>query len=160
MKFRILAALMAVIMCFGAVSFAQGEAVKQPSGAQYTTQGGSADNDEDGPSRGDYISSSLVNISSPSSGKIHMSVTVYAKATMQKLGFKSLILQFWDGINWYDVWEIDDQYSLNTTSFSYSVTLTNCQTGYSYRAKCKIYAKKGFLQTQTVDVTTAHIICN
>lgn len=109
--------------------------------------------------RGNYISDYTLTITSNSVGHVSIAASVTTTATMQKLGFTTIRVQHWNGSSWEDVWTKTDQFSTNTNYFAYVKTLGNMTSDDYYRVSVDFYAKKGFLQTQTLTIVSNYIRC-
>ena len=109
--------------------------------------------------KANYISTHALTISSSSAGHISVAVSVDTTQTMKKLGFTTLTVQHWNGSVWEDVWTKSDQYATDTDTFSYSKTITNMASNDYYRVTVDLYAKKGFLQVQTMTLISNYILC-
>lgn len=110
-------------------------------------------------SRGNYISDYTLTIVSNSVGHVSVGVSVTTSQTMQKLGFTTLTVQHWNGSSWEDVWTKTDQFDTNTDYYAYVKTLSNMASDDYYRVSVDLYAKKGFLQTQTLSLVSNYIRC-
>jgi hypothetical protein len=112
-----------------------------------------------GEDRSSYFDSYALTISSPHTGQIKTELSVTAVQSMKKLGFTSLTLYHWSGGSWETVMTVTDQYLTNTDYFSYTTTRTGLSSGHVYRVTVELYAKKGFLQTQTLTLTSDSMVC-
>lgn len=110
-------------------------------------------------SRGNYISDYTLTIVSNSVGHVSIGVSVTTSQTMQKLGFTTLTVQHWNGSSWEDVWTKTNQFDANTDYYAYVKTLSNMYSDDYYRVSVNLYAKKGFLQTQTLSLVSNYIRC-
>lgn len=109
--------------------------------------------------RANYITVDTFYITSNSVGKVSFSISFSTNATMKKLGFTTLRVQHWNGSSWEDVWTKTDQYLYDTDYFPYIKTLSNMASNDYYRVSVDLYAKKGFLQVQTLTVVSSYILC-
>ena len=99
-----------------------------------------------------------------SAGCTHLDLSIHAAPgsavqSMKKLGFTSLTLYHWSGGSWETVMTVTDQYLTNTDYFFYTTTRTGLSSGHVYRVIVELYAKKGFLQTQTISLTSDNMVC-
>ncbi len=109
--------------------------------------------------RANYITVDTFYITSNSVGKVSFAISFSTNATMKKLGFTTLRVQHWNGSSWEDVWTKTDQYLYDTDYFPYVKTLSNMASNDYYRVSVDLYAKKGFLQVQTLTVVSNYILC-
>lgn len=109
--------------------------------------------------RADYITVGTFSIQSNTAGKLTATLNFSTNATMQKLGFTTLRVQHWNGSSWEDAWTKTDQYLYNTDYFPYVKTISNMASNDYYRLSVDLYAKKGFLQVQTVTLVSSYIRC-
>lgn len=85
-------------------------------------------------------------------GSLCISAYTQAIENMEVIGLKDVTAQYsYDGVTWYDEWNAGDfvtegsnEYSL--TNYIMSVERSGCY----YRISCKHYAKKGFLNSQSI----------
>lgn len=152
-----------MLICFVSVVFADGTVGIVPDGVpsfypyyttEYTIVSSSC---TDG--RANYISIDTFTIVSTSTGKVSVSLSIETNAIMKKLGFTTLRVQHWNGSSWEDVWTKTDQYLYDTDFFPYVKTLSNMASNDYYRVSVDFYAKKGFLQVQTLTVVSNYILC-
>lgn len=109
--------------------------------------------------RGNYISDYTFTVSSNSAGHVSIGVSITTNQTMQKLGFTSLTLQHWNGSSWDDAWTKTNQFDTSTDYYAYVKTISNLYSDDYYRVCVVLYAKKGFLQTQTLSLVSDYIRC-
>lgn len=161
MRLRFFAILVSALMCICTLNYAHADGTEKnmPTGTasscMFYTDEFTVLGDED-PS---YIVDESVIVNSASTGSVSIAVSVSTNAVMKKLGFTKLHLQHWSGNSWENVWTKEDQYSNNTDSFYYSTTLHNLTSNDYYRIQVELYAKKGFLQVQTMTITSNYILC-
>lgn len=108
----------------------------------------------------DLISDNWIDLLSPSSGKIKVLVSIDAEETMEKIGFSSLELQQSSGVNWVTQSTVTNQFEFNTDSFDYDKTFSNLSSGYHYRVKITLYARRAPGEVQTITKTSDSIICH
>lgn len=113
----------------------------------------------EGTSEASYFSITSLTFESNTTGYVSINLDVEASSVMKKLGFTTIHVQHWNGSSWADVWTKTDQYSTNTDYFIYIKSLGNMNSGDYYRAVVDLYAKKGFLQVQTMTITSNYILC-
>mgnify|MGYP006988850537 CR=1 FL=1 len=106
-----------------------------------------------------YMTVDYFYVQSTAVGKVKVYVKLTTEDTMEKLGFSKLIIQHWNGSSWDDVVQITDQYSLNTTQFTYSYTASNLNSGDYYRATAYFVARKTWLLIEKKTVSTSYITC-
>ena len=158
MNKRFLAFAAAVIMALCAVLPAAAQEDEAPGySAEYPYYSDSFT--VSGEDRSSYFDSYALTISSPHTGQIKTELSVTAVQSMKKLGFTSLTLYHWSGGSWETVMTVTDQYLTNTDYFFYTTTRTGLSSGHVYRVIVELYAKKGFLQTQTISLTSDNMVC-
>ncbi len=105
------------------------------------------------------LPASLV-VTSKSTGKISVALTVDTYETMQKLGFTSLKVQYWSGTSWVTDEEVTNQFSYSTDTFGYNHTFTGMHSGYQYRVKVSLRARRAQGEVQDLTITSDSIICH
>ena len=89
-------------------------------------------------------------------GSLCVSTNTQATENMEEIGVKNLTVQYsYDGTNWYNEWNAGDFLSYNTDQHSLSnYIMALDRNGCYYRISCTHYAKKSFLNTQSVSNTS------
>lgn len=89
-------------------------------------------------------------------GSLCVNTITRATENMEEIGVKDLTVQYsYNGIKWYTEWNAGDFLDYNTNGYelnSYIIALD--RSGCYYRISCTHYAKKAFLNTQSVNGTS------
>lgn len=153
---RTLIFLLIFVLCFVSMgtASADGETV---SGLYYTNRYTVDDVTDSGY---DFMLPADYEVESKASGKISVSLSVATYETMQKLGFTSLKVQYWSGTSWVTDEEVTDQFSYSTNRFGYNRTFTGLNSGYQYRVKVTLRARRVPGEVQDLTITSNSIICH
>ena len=108
----------------------------------------------------DFIEVESFSLTSPSSGKIKVVLKFGTDDIMEKIGFTSLKLQKWNGSIWTQEDEITSEYEYTTDYFNYSQSFTGLSSGYQYRVKVTLRAKRAPGEVQDLTITSDSIICH
>ena len=108
----------------------------------------------------DFIKPADLTVESTTSGKIEVELRVRTYETMQKLGFTSLKVQRWTGSSWVTDEEVTNQFDMSTDTFTYSNTFTGLYSGYQYRVRVTLRARRVPGEVQDVTITSDSIICH
>lgn len=103
------------------------------------------------------IDSDWVTISSGSAAHVSINAHITAVTAMQTIGIKSIKLLMYLNGSWQPIWESNDNYSYNTSSYSYGVSIS-CYSNRYFKATCKFYVKNHAGVIETDIVTTSPII--
>lgn len=155
---KFLAILLSLLMCVVSVGSSSAEEYKTDN--PYFTNKFSIQTEDDLRTTYDFIYNESVILLSNSVGKIKVSVSFDTYETMQKLGFTSLELQQASGVNWVTQRTVLDQFDVNTDSFSYNKTFSDLTSGYHYRVKITLRARRVPGEVQDMTITTDSIICH
>lgn len=155
---KFLAILLSLLMCVVSVGSSSAEEYKTDN--PYFTNKFSIQTEDDLRITYDFIYNESVILLSNSAGKIKVSVSFDTYETMQKLGFSSLELQQSSGVNWVTQSTVTNQFEFNTDSFDYDKTFSNLSSGYHYRVKITLYARRAPGEVQTITKTSDSIICH
>ena len=102
-----------------------------------------------------YLSYHNINVSNYN-GSLCVNTVTRATESMEEIGIKDLIVQYsYNGNNWYNEWNAGDFLDYNTNGYelnNYIMALD--RSGCYYRVSCTHYAKKAFLNTQSVNDTS------
>ena len=108
-------------------------------------------------SRPVFSSNPVIRLSSPSTGKISVSVTARTTSACEKLGLQSMILQYWTGSSWQTSSSWRNNYYYDATKYTFSKSLSKT-SGTRYRLTGIIYAENED-GTTTRSFTTSYITC-
>lgn len=102
-----------------------------------------------------YLSCYSANVSSYN-GSLCVNINTNATEKMEEIGIKNLTIQYsYDNVNWYNEWNAGDFLAYNTNGHelnNYIMALDRSEC--YYRICCTHYAKKSFLNTQSVSNTS------
>lgn len=89
-------------------------------------------------------------------GSLCVNAKTNAHYQMEEIGLKDLTVQYsYDGNNWYDEWNAGNFLGYSTVSYTLSNYIISLErSGCYYRIKCTHYAKKAFLNTESVSNTS------
>lgn len=105
-----------------------------------------------------YITIEKFQVLSPSTELLSFTVRLSTSETMAKLGFKSLIVQHWNGTSWEDCWTTGEHFAYSDTEFYYSNTYSGF-SGERYRIYAVLYAEKTSTQYDRKPTTSSYIYC-
>lgn len=107
----------------------------------------------------DFINIDSFEVSSTSTGKIKVVLRFDTDDIMEKIGFTSLKLQKWNGSIWTQEDEITNEYEYTTDYFSYTHSFTGLSSGYHYRVKVSLIAKRTLGEAQNLTLTSNGTLC-
>ena len=108
----------------------------------------------------DFINPVELTIESTDTGKIEVELNVNTYETMEKLGFTNLKVQRWSGTSWVTDREVTSNYVYTTNSYSYHKSFTGLSSGYQYRVKVTLRAKRAPGEVQDMTITSDNILCH
>lgn len=107
----------------------------------------------------DFITIEKFEVSSPSTGTIKVVVKFATDDIMEKLGIISLKLQQWNGSTWTSVDEITNEYEYLTDYFSFTHNFSGLTSGYHYKVKVSLIAKRTLGEAQNLTLTSNGTLC-
>ena len=138
------------------IAFADGSSTADP----YYTDEFTVEYNADPVGNYNFLNTPTFKVSSVDTGKIKVSLYASTNETMQKLGFTSLKVQRWNGTSWVTDEEVTNQYSYNTNAFNYTNIFTGLYSGYQYRVRVTLRARRVPGEVQDLTITSDSIICH